>query len=332
MASRGLWHFMSARTRRSLALSWSALFVLSLLMQYFNFALAAPVSAAVGPSLFELDGNAVDSNSAAVAGDDWDRSSAGPRPADSALSDHDGFNAGDDIFTGGNTKDIDNITLWLWKCGIVQDKDDIENAFAAAYTSGAQHLRLLRPGPLPDERRRHRRLLVPEERDRQGRNGPHGSFTGAHANGDILVVLDFSNGGAIATAKIYTWTTALSSPAPRARTATAPSRTSARSLTRPPSRRPWTYDDKGVAGADNDFPANALFEGGIDLTALGTRHGLLLDIPRRDALLEHDDVDPVRLRDGSFSFCVPPDHRDAGQAGRPEHGLQRPHHDRRLGH
>ena len=46
MASRGLWHFMGARTRRSLALSWSALFVFSLLLQYFTFALAAPTIAA----------------------------------------------------------------------------------------------------------------------------------------------------------------------------------------------------------------------------------------------------------------------------------------------
>jgi uncharacterized repeat protein (TIGR01451 family) len=54
MASRGLWHFMSARTRRSLALSWSALFVLSLLLQYFSFAVAAPVAAATGDPVVTL--------------------------------------------------------------------------------------------------------------------------------------------------------------------------------------------------------------------------------------------------------------------------------------
>ena len=34
MGSRGVWTFMSARTRRSLTLTWTALFVLSLLLQY----------------------------------------------------------------------------------------------------------------------------------------------------------------------------------------------------------------------------------------------------------------------------------------------------------
>ena len=42
MASRGIWHFMSARTRWSLALSWTALFALSLLLQYFSLAMASP--------------------------------------------------------------------------------------------------------------------------------------------------------------------------------------------------------------------------------------------------------------------------------------------------
>ena len=40
MGSRGLWRFMGARTRRSLTLTWTALFVLSLLLQYFSFAAA----------------------------------------------------------------------------------------------------------------------------------------------------------------------------------------------------------------------------------------------------------------------------------------------------
>ena len=66
MASRGLWHLMGARTRRGLALSWSALFVLSLLMQYFTFALAPAALAVHNDGLFELDGNTA--NDGAVAG------------------------------------------------------------------------------------------------------------------------------------------------------------------------------------------------------------------------------------------------------------------------
>ena len=68
MGSRGIWTLMSARTKRSLTLSWTALFVLSLLLQYFSFATAAPALAAHDTGLFELDGNATDS---AAPGADW---------------------------------------------------------------------------------------------------------------------------------------------------------------------------------------------------------------------------------------------------------------------
>ena len=69
---------MGARTRRSLALSWSALFVLSLLLQYFSFALASPALAVHDEGLFELDGNATGQ---AAAGDDWDQVKAGTSAA-----------------------------------------------------------------------------------------------------------------------------------------------------------------------------------------------------------------------------------------------------------
>src|SRR5258706_2985150 len=52
MASRGIWRIMSARARRGLALSWTALFVLSLLLQYFTFATASgALAAGVGVDL-----------------------------------------------------------------------------------------------------------------------------------------------------------------------------------------------------------------------------------------------------------------------------------------
>ena len=47
--SRGLWRYMSARTRRLLTSSWAALFVLSLLMQYGAFATPATSLAALRP-------------------------------------------------------------------------------------------------------------------------------------------------------------------------------------------------------------------------------------------------------------------------------------------
>ena len=130
MASRGIWRVMSARTRRGLALSWSALFVLSLLLQYFSFALAPAALAVHDEDLFELDGNTA--NSAAVLGDDWDSHPGATGNRFLFLNDPLSQQT-DDIFTGGSTKDDLNTTGWQWTTGSVPDKDNIEHAFAASY-------------------------------------------------------------------------------------------------------------------------------------------------------------------------------------------------------
>ena len=72
--SRGLWFAMSARTRRSLTLLWTALFLCSLAMQYVQLAVPAPALAAHNEGIFELDGNALDS---AAAGADWQNGAEG---------------------------------------------------------------------------------------------------------------------------------------------------------------------------------------------------------------------------------------------------------------
>ena len=51
--SRGLWYFMSARTRRSLTLLWTALFICSLALQYVQLAAPAPTLAADLPETTE---------------------------------------------------------------------------------------------------------------------------------------------------------------------------------------------------------------------------------------------------------------------------------------
>jgi hypothetical protein len=89
-----------------LALSWSALFVLSLLMQYFSFAIASPVAAVHNDGLFDLDKNAVTAST-----HDWDQvyadsknhtSTAG---ADQVVFKTDAIDssASEHLFTGGST-------------------------------------------------------------------------------------------------------------------------------------------------------------------------------------------------------------------------------------
>ena len=94
--SRGLWFVMSARTRRSLTLLWTALFLCSLVTQYASLASPTPVLAAHDERLFELEGNAEDG---AADGDDWD--SVNNAADDIFISE-----AGSDVtyFKGGGSK------------------------------------------------------------------------------------------------------------------------------------------------------------------------------------------------------------------------------------
>ena len=124
--SRGLWFAMSARTRRSLTLLWTALFLCSLALQYVQLAVPAPVLA-VHDDQFQLDGNAVDEG----AGDDW-----GNHPgADAFTFVVDPVNSSlDRGFTGGGSKDDLNTSSWAWeRATVTPDKDDITNAYAALY-------------------------------------------------------------------------------------------------------------------------------------------------------------------------------------------------------
>jgi hypothetical protein len=91
--------------------------------------------------LFELDANVHDQ---AAAGDDWSNIHAGTNGAftDTGIV---ADPAPQTIFTGGGSKDDLDIPQWKHKNGSVPDKDDITNAYAAAYSLGGETLRLLRP-------------------------------------------------------------------------------------------------------------------------------------------------------------------------------------------
>ena len=301
MASRGLWRLMGARTRRGLALSWSALFVLSLLLQYFSFALAAPALAQVGTGLFELDGNAVDSTGAGLP-DDWNRINAHTDSASSSVFITDGFNLADDIFTGGGSKDISALSAWSWKSGSVQDKDDIENAFAAAYDSAGStyvYFGLDRYQTSGDATAGFWFLKSAVSK------AANGSFNGAHVEGDVLVVLDFSNGGAVASAQIYTWHNGALTAGASGTKCDGSAQTVCAIANVATEVAPWAYDDKGAAGSTNDFPANALFEGGINLSALQLDTGCFSTFIAETRSSNSTTATLSDLAMGSFSLCAP---------------------------
>jgi uncharacterized repeat protein (TIGR01451 family) len=313
MASRGLWHFMGARTRRGMALSWSALFVLSLLLQYFSFALAPAALAVHDEGLFELDGNTVANNATAPIGpaDDWDSHPGATGNRSLFVSDPLSQQT-DDIYTGGSTKDDLNTTGWNWTTGSVPDKDNIEHAYAVSYESGGH-------------------TFVYFGLDRYANNGDAftgfwffkggvgpkagGSFTGAHQVGDLLVLANFTNGGADSTIQLYEWVGTggpvngtLKLLGTGQECTGSPVDDKACAMTNSgPINPTWSFDDKGAAGANNPIPAESFFEGGIDLDQLfggnAPCFGSFIAETRAS-----QSVDAV-LKDfagGSFNTCQPP--------------------------
>jgi hypothetical protein len=200
---------------------------------------------------------------------------------------HDGF--GVSVFTGGGSKDDLNINPdplnptvtsgpWLWTNSSVPNSDEILDAFAAKYdhtaTSGHEFLYF--------------------GADRYATNGAKdfgfwffknpvaavtgGTFTGVHAVGDILALGTFTQGGAVATIRVYSWVgtggntnTALQSAGAFGDcvpgTSTDNGCNTVNNTTVP---SPWAYQGTGAVGvnAPNVIYSGGLLEGGIDLTAL----------------------------------------------------------------
>jgi len=252
----------------------------------FALALMAATSAwAVdNDGIFELDGNAVES---AAAGDDWSTVNGAGGEEFQQTGVIDDSSAADDIFSGGGSKDGNDVTQWKRATRGTPDKDDITNAYAAAY--------------VPDSGPRAGHLVVYFGADRfdnsgdaqigfwffQKSVGPSANgraFTGSHTLGDLLVLSNFVNGGATSNIAVYEWvgsggsdgainllTTATSSgnavcnPASGSIPADA-----ACAITNPAdgATAPWPYLSKD---GTSTFPKVTFFEGGIDLTAIG--HG-----------------------------------------------------------
>lgn len=225
------------------------------------------------PSIFELDGNAQDG---APAGDDWATIHAG---TDSALATTGIVSdpAGQTIFTGGSTKDDLDISGWLHSTGSVPDKNEITNAYAAAYDDGGDlavyfgldkfsvngnsnvgfwFLQNSIPEPLP----------------------ANGTFGISHEVGDVLVLSEFTNGGDVAGIAVYQWvgsggdtngTLDLLAADDNADCTDAghdPDACGVSNQGNAAIDSPWPYTPK--SGAANKFARGAFFEGGVNLTSL----------------------------------------------------------------
>ena len=157
-----------------------------------------PLAASANPDVsgFELDGNAASGGAA-----DWNALGS---PLDFTGFIDDGTGDSDIGYGSGSNKDIDDVSAWSWKQDdVTPNKDDIVSAYAAAYAE--QNNLILYFGQT--------RLL-----DKNGDANvgfwflqnevalnANGSFSGSHADGDILVQSEFTNGGSVSGVKIFKW-------------------------------------------------------------------------------------------------------------------------------
>jgi len=184
-------------------------------------------------AVFELDGNALDdatitvgSTTLAAPGDDWQdvyHSVVGGTPtAHTSVTSyvHDGINSqSDNAFLGASSKDTQDITQWTWTGSKPQAKDDIADAFAASYTLANGHTAVYAGMDRFDGSGDATAgfwfvqdstfdLCLGVGKGSRGDNTAckaSGTFAGKHTVGDLLLVSDFSTGGAVSTINVFVW-------------------------------------------------------------------------------------------------------------------------------
>jgi uncharacterized repeat protein (TIGR01451 family) len=173
--------------------------------------------------LFELDGNAttgvLGTSGSTTTSHDWDQvfadsvngTSTSGAVASSFVTDLTSTTA-DDIFQGGGSKDTNGIQEgpWQFTDSKPQGKDDIAHAFAATYTAanGDQILYagLDRFDNSGDSTAGFWFFRNPVSEGAASKGNGTGPFVGTHADGDILLVSDFTVGGSTSTIKVFRWT------------------------------------------------------------------------------------------------------------------------------
>ena len=233
--------------------------------------------------LFELDRNAEQTDPTPPP-DDWQTLFNGGGGADdfSGVLPDIGADGGTQ-FQGGGSKDDLDISSWLWKKGEPLDKDDITNAYAAAYTNT-----LDTPTSDPGD------LVVYFGLDRFSTAGsaqvgfwflqdpafglsntPSGGgfkFNGLHVDGDILVQSNFTNGGVISNLTVFEWQSgALHEVTGVNATDCIPGTANdlaCATVNQSPTPAPWPYTPKANEGSAGTFQTSAFFEGGINITQL----------------------------------------------------------------
>jgi hypothetical protein len=193
----------------------------------------------------------------------------------------------------GSNKDIDEINDGIaatddWEYAsskVTPDKDNITNAYAKAYSVDHDGDGSDDPGDTPNH------LVIYFGADRFANNGDAalgfwffrnevglgsgGKFTGKHAIGDILVQVDFVSGGSSSEIQIFKWVGSggdfgaleeIGFGHANGDTVCLADDSACATTNEATRASPWAYTPK--SGTANNFPAESMFEGGIDITAL----------------------------------------------------------------
>ena len=247
------------------------------------------------PFPFELDGNVADAGGNAL--DDWQHvfgfgGTGGALAPTTSVFIHDLPASGDKETMYDAGKDVLDVTAWTRKdvTKVVPDKDNILDAFAAQYlvdTDGDPNTKAHRVIYFGSDRFANNGdatmsfWFFQKKLELTGTNGFSPAHTvrnvGTGQRGDILVQVDFLNGGTESRLRVFEWVGSGGSDGPL-------------DLLRPPAdvngatvcladdsacattndagnvTSFWPYVPK--AGTSGKFPAESFFEGGIDLTAL----------------------------------------------------------------
>ena len=158
---------------------------------------------------FQLDGDALSSTTTTAATEDWDAvcpASHAPGAASclggTSASSSFFSDAGNRVFTGGGSKDDLDISSWQNTVGGSPDKDDLLHGFAARYGDilyfGADRY--------ANNGNSQMGIWFLQDHVAPVTSGPNdGTFAGAHVDGDLLMVSDFTQGGAIPAVSLYRW-------------------------------------------------------------------------------------------------------------------------------
>jgi hypothetical protein len=255
---------------------------------------------------FELDRDATDTG---TPGEDWDRVFLGTDTAAASSFTFDG--EGPTIFTGGGSKDDLDTTSWQHKSGSTPPKDELLDGFVARYGNnlyfGAD--RVTNNGDSQMGFWFFQNAIVAQ---------PDGTFgPGAHENGDILVLSDFSGGGANVTIRVFQWHSpggaingtldliggTLLTPSDCVGPPSAPANDpfcATVNTTVTPS--PWPFAPKSAPAGS--FQPGEFYEGGIDLSFLHLENECFASFLAETRSSTSVDATLKDFVGGSFQPCV----------------------------